>query len=126
MRRVLGAMAAGAVLVGAGIAYADHANASPAIGCETVAWPNLLNWGQKRTVCDGPRRPDGSWERARELWTPAHFVPFRCSSSRYSISCSGGYHVGQTTQAFERYMVFDHNVPPGEPGWLPAGTVVIR
>lgn len=115
--------AAAAIIGGTGLAITSAPEAQAyEPGCETVAWPNLLNWAQKRTVCDGPRRPDGSWLRARELWTPAGYVPLTCS--RYS--CTGGYYRQQSTQAYEEYVVFDHNIPPNEPGWLPPGTVIIR
>ncbi|MHC9291999.1 CDGP domain-containing protein [Mycobacterium sp. LTG2003] len=122
VRRMLGAMAAGAVLMGTGIAYADHAKASPGLGCETIAAPGLLNWGQKRTICDTPRNADGSWWRSRKYWTPAHYVPVSC----YRWSCTGGYYVGDTVSRYEEYPVNDRNVLADEPGWLPTGSVVIR
>lgn len=122
VRRFLAAVAAGAVLAGTGMAYAAHADAAPGVGCETIAAPGLLNWGQKRTICDTPRRADGSWTRSRKYWTPAHYVPVSC----YRWSCTGGYHVGDTVSRYEEYVVFDHNVLPDEPGWLPTGSVVIR
>ena len=36
-----------------------------------------------------------------------------------------GYYRQESTTGYERYGVFDHNVVPGEPGWLPSGTLVI-
>ena len=126
LRRTLVAVAAGAALAFTGTAWAAQAeaDADPGIGCETIRWGFLGS--QRRTVCDGPTRPDGSWTRARVVWTPAHYVPVSCYSGRYSSSCSGGYHVDQTVQAQESYVVFPSNVLPDEPGWLPPGTDVIR
>ncbi|MBP3086988.1 CDGP domain-containing protein [Mycolicibacterium fortuitum] len=122
VRRFFGAMSVGAFVV-TGFAWATvPSKAAPGLGCETIAAPGLLNWGQKRTICDTPRRADGSWTRSREYWTPAHYVPVSC----YRWSCTGGYQVGNTTARYEEYVVFDHNVLPDEPGWLPTGSVVIR
>lgn len=121
-RRAVASLAATIVLAGTAIGYAFQADAAPAVGCETVPAPGLLNWGQKRTICDTPRRADGSWTRSREYWTPAHYVPVRCTA----YACTGGYRVGNTTSRYEEYVVFDHNVLPDEPGWLPTGSVVIR
>ena len=106
-----------------GIALAPPAGADPGIGCETLRWGIF---GQLRTICDGPQNSDGSWMRLRIFWTPAHYVPFRCYSSTYSSSCSGGYHVDDTLQGQEKYLVFPHNVLHDEPGWLPPGTDVLR
>ena len=94
VRRVLAAVAAGGVLAGTGLAAAGQADAAPGVGCETIAAPGLLNWLQKRTICDTPKRADGSWTRARQYWTPAHYKPVSC----YRWSCSGGYHVGETVR----------------------------
>lgn len=94
-------------------------------GCETVRW-GFLGLTQKRTVCDTDKRPDGSWERQRIIWTPAHRVPFTCNTYGYrysaSTSCYGGYDVDTTIQEDMKYIVFDYNVVQGEPGWLPPGT----
>ena len=126
VRRVLAAAAAGAVLAGTGLGFFTVEARAQAMGCETVAWPTLLNWAQKRTVCDTPRRADGSWTRYRELWTPAGYVPASSYCGTYSCSFTGGYYRQRSTAAYEEYVVFDHNIPPNEPGWLPPGTVVIR
>jgi hypothetical protein len=123
-RRFLAAMAAGAVLAGTGIAYAADVKADPGIGCQTDRWGFLGS--SRRTICDTPRAADGSWTRLRIVWTPAHYVPVSCYSSRYYGSCSGGYHVDETLQARETYPVTDGNVLADEPGWLPTGTDVIR
>lgn len=119
-RRLLALAAFGAVLAGTGIGWAGQAQADYNAGRERVDWGFLASG--YRTICDGPRRPDGSWERTRRLWTPAHWVSGYCS--RYS--CSAGYPAAESTQRLETYIVFDSNVLPNEPGWLPAGTVVIR
>ncbi|WP_449560740.1 CDGP domain-containing protein [Mycolicibacterium mageritense] len=76
-----------AVVIGAAtMVFAPSAGAAP--GCESVPWGFLGS--QVRTLCDGPMMADGSWMRARVIWVPAHQVPFTCSYSRYSSSCSGG------------------------------------
>lgn len=94
-------------------------------GCERIRWGFLGS--QYRTICDGPIRPDGSWERAREIWTPAGYVPRNTYCSRYGgCSSYGGYHRAQSTQAFEKYIVFPHNVLHDEPGHLPQGHRAIR
>ena len=123
MKRLMATVAIG---VGVSMGFAPMAQAAPdpGIGCETVRWGFLGS--QRRTICDGPTRPDGSWSRARVIWTPAHQVPVTCYSNRYYGSCSGGYYVDTTIQAQEEYVVFPDNVLPDEPGWLPAGTNVIR
>lgn len=128
-RRILASMAAGAVLMGTGTLWASDAHADPNIGCERINWGLHILTPQKRTICDGPRRADGSWERWRQLWTPAHYVPARsyCSGT-YWVSCNttGGYYVDDQIWEEETYIVFDHNVLDGEPGWLPPGTAVLR
>lgn len=115
-RRTLALIAAG-WLAAAAVAGVPPAHADPA-NCETIAWPDLLHWAQKRTVCDGPQRADGSWDRHRILWTPAHQVPFTCSYGRYYSSCSGGYFVGDTIAADDTYPCWPDNIPANEPGHL--------
>lgn len=105
------------------------AQAAPApdgsnLGCETVDWGFLGS--QQRTICDGPRQADGSWMRYRVIWTPAGYVPVSTYCGTYSCTTSGGYYRPQTMQAKENYIVFDHNVLQGEPGWLPPGTDIVR
>lgn len=92
-------------------------------GCETVRWG--MFGSQRRSICDGPKT-GGSWMRAREVWIPAGYVPAYTSCGTYSCSSSGGYYRERGTVAFEVYPVTDDTVLPDEPGWLPAGTVVIR
>jgi hypothetical protein len=112
---------AAAVIIGASIGLSARANAdSGGYGCETIRWGFLAT--QWRTICDGPRRPDGSWERERRIWYPAGWVRGYCSY----YSCSGGYYREEGTVGYERYVVFDSNVLPDEPGWLPTGSLIIR
>jgi hypothetical protein len=118
-RRILTTLSV-TVLVATGIGYAARAEAAPGVGCETVRWGFLGS--QRRTVCDTPRRADGSWTRAREVWVPSGWVPGYCT--RYS--CTAGYYREGGTVAYEEYPVTDGTVLPDEPGWLPTGSVVIR
>lgn len=100
-----------------------HAEPDPDLGpnCDTVPWGFLGS--QRRTVCDGPLRPDGSWERKRSIWTPAHQVPSTtdCYGSSY-ISCTtyGGYFVDMKINDQDTYPVTPDTVLPDEPGHLPA------
>lgn len=123
-RRIVGIIATTVVLVGCGIGWSARAGAAPGVGCETIRWGFL--GAQLRTVCDTPRRPDGSWTRAREVWVPAGWVRGYCSFGTYSSSCSQGYYRERGTVAYEEYPVTDATVLPDEPGWLPTGSVVIR
>lgn len=124
MKKFLAVVAATGALLTPVVVVAPQASADPGVGCETIRWGFLGS--QRRTICDGPRRPDGSWTRARAVWTPAGYVPYSSYCSRYSCSGSGGYYREESTQARETYVVFDHNVLPDEPGWLPAGTDILR
>lgn len=117
VRRTLAAVAAGGVLAATGLFWAGEAHASPS-NCETIAWGNLLNWIQKRTICDSSIRADGAWTRQRIIWTPAHQVPFSCSYGRYYSSCSGGYFVDVTVAEDMSYPVTAETVLPNEPGHL--------
>jgi len=94
------------------------------VGCETIHWGFLGS--QLRTICDWPRRADGSWDRVRRVWVPAGYVPLSTYCGTYSCSTSGGYYREESTVAFEKYVVFDANVLPDEPGWLPPGTMVLK
>lgn len=89
-------------------------------GCETVHWGFLGS--QRRTVCDGEKRPDGSWLREREVWTPPGVVPGYCGYG----SCYGSYYRARSTVAYEQYPVTDATVLADEPGWLAPGTAIIR
>lgn len=118
-----------AILTAMHLAYIDNfeAKAEPVgfgQGCETIK--TGFFWSQRRTVCDGPRRPDGSWTREREIWVPAGWTGGGCSFYTYSSYCSPRVWHDRGTVAYEQYVVFDSNVLPDEPGWLPPGTVIIR
>ncbi|AKF15254.1 hypothetical protein SEA_SHEDLOCKHOLMES_77 [Mycobacterium phage ShedlockHolmes] len=109
-----GAFAAAAVL------HAPQASADPGHPeCQTVPWGFLGS--QKRSLCDSPVRADGSWDRERLVWVPAHNVPLRttCSGS-YSITCTttGGYFVDTAIVTDETYPVTPDTVLPDEPGHL--------
>lgn len=102
------------------------AQADVPVGCEDLFWWQL--GATRRLICDGPRAADGSWQRFREFYTPAHNVPLTtyCSGGRYYSSCStsGGYWQPRTSMGVEQFTVFDYNVVAGEPGWLPPNQVV--
>ena len=73
-------------------------------------------------ICDGPIRPDGSWERARTIGVPAHYrnASTQCYGGSYSSSCTyyeAGW-VDQVTTEETSYIVFPSNVLPNEPGHL--------
>jgi hypothetical protein len=123
-RRIVAAAASVIAFGATAVGYAAHAEAAQGIGCETIHWGFL--GGQRRTICDTPKRPDGSWTRAREIWVPAGYIPRSTYCGTYSCSSSGGYYRERGTVAYEEYVVFDSNVLPDEPGWLPTGSVVIR
>ena len=53
---IIGGLAALAIV---GVAPTPTASADP--GCQTMLWGFLGS--QRRTICDGPIRPDGSWMR---------------------------------------------------------------
>lgn len=108
-------MATGATIAAA-MLVAEPPEASADPGCETVPWGFL--WSQRRTICDGPILPDGSWNRARIVWVPAHRVPFRCTYGTYSSTCSGGYFVPTTNVSEEVYPVRPETVLGDEPGHL--------
>lgn len=103
---------------------APNASANAGVGCETIRWGFLGT--QLRTICDGPRQADGTWMRERRVWHPAGYMPARSYCGSYSCSYSEGYYYPETTSAYEMYPVTDSNVLGDEPGWLPAGTMVLR
>ncbi|AJD82297.1 hypothetical protein PBI_KESHU_77 [Mycobacterium phage Keshu] len=112
-----GAVAAAAVLH-APQAHADEYEP----GCKVDLWGFLAS--SRRAICDGPIRPDGSWERAREFFVPAHRVPLRTTcSGTYSVTCttSGGYFQERTSDGVETYVVTPDTVLPDEPGHLDEG-----
>ena len=128
MKRFAKYVASVAILVGLIVGLAQigiaRSNADPAVGCESIGWGlNIFgNWTQRRAICDGPRRSDGSWERARVIYVPAGYVPRTSYCGTYSCSWSGGYWHDDIIKSRETYVVFDSNVLGDEPGWLPPGT----
>lgn len=112
------------LVASAALVLAPQASAYVDMGCQTDRWGFLGSQG--RTLCDGPRNADGSWLRARVVWTPAHQVPSTCYGGYYVSTCYAGYWVDQTVQSQETYVVTDGTVLPDEPGWLPPGTDVVR
>lgn len=124
MKRTLMLAGFGALMAaGALAAPPAHADYNP--GCQTVLWGFLGS--QRRTICDGPIQPDGHWERARAVWTPAHQVPATTTCSGYSyVSCStyGGYWVDKTVNDVAQYPVTDATVLPDEPGHLAPGVLL--
>ena len=123
LRRRLACAFFGAILAGS-LLGTGVAKAEPVSGCQDEFWFVLFQ-SNRRTICDGAIRPDGSWLRNREFYTPAHQVPLRmyCSGGRYYSSCSttGGYFQPRTSQGIEDYIVFPDNVLPDEPGHLVGG-----
>ncbi|MEU0498778.1 hypothetical protein [Mycobacterium sp. NPDC006124] len=124
-RLALGAVLAVApalVAVGAAASSQAQVTPSPAMGCETVHW-GFLGF-DRRQICDGAKRPDGTWQRTRTVFTPSYVKPLTCtsSSSGTSLLCTGGYPVPEATQTQESYVVAPDTVLPDEPGWLPPGT----
>lgn len=124
-RRLTRAIVAAAVVVlvlALGTLWAaQRAEAMPADQCVDQFWlvPFQAN---RRTICDGPIQPDGSWVRLREFYTPAHDVPLRtyCTSGSYSSSCttSGGYWQPRTSLGIEAYRVTADTVLADEPGHI--------
>lgn len=112
---------AGVAIAAAAFATAPPANADEVSNCQTIQGFWLFK-GTARTICDGVRRPDGSWLRAREFWTPAHWVNGRSSCyggySYSSCTYSPGYWQERMSSGAETYIVFDSNVLPDEPGHL--------
>lgn len=116
----------GAALVGLGVA-APAAASPDGMGCDTVGHASLLNWIQKRTVCDGPRYADGHWDRTRVIWTPAHTTSASSYCGTYSCSYTPAASYDLSIQERTTYPVSDapgaEDQPlPDEPGWLPPGT----
>lgn len=124
LRRLLALTAYGAILAGAGLGYATDAHADAVSGCQDDFW---FTFGStRRVLCDGVTRPDGSWLRAREFYTPAHQVPMRTSCyGTYYVSCttSGGYWQERLSKGVETYIVTPDTVLPDEPGHIVNGDV---
>lgn len=124
MKKIIGAVSALAfILTGLGWAAAP-ASADVVSGCETIRGFWLFK-GTARNICDGERRPDGSWLRAREFYSPAYYrnASSSCSGGRYYSNCTfypAGW-VDRTSSGVETYVVFDYNVLSDEPGHLENG-----
>jgi hypothetical protein len=125
-RGMAGALLATAITATAvGLAATSQADDGPAApnaaNCTTDPWGFLGS--QRRTLCDGPISSDGSWNRERTVWVPAHYSTPTCTSSGGSAysshtSCSGGYFVNQRLVSNETYPVRPDTVLPDEPGHL--------
>jgi hypothetical protein len=111
-------LAGAAIAAGTLMAGAPAANASD--GCVQQPWlyGGLFGRMTTRTICDGPLRPDGSWERNRSFYAPSYYKPVSCSWGRYGGSCSGGYQVPEFYTGIETYTVTPDTVLPDEPGWI--------
>lgn len=109
---------AAAALAAAATITAPAAHALPP-NCVQQPWlyGGLIGRWTVRTICDGPIRPDGSWDRAREFYADETYVPVRCSWSIYSGSCWGGYWL-PVFDLFDRYSVTPDTVLPDEPGHI--------
>ena len=96
------------------------AKADVVSGCEDLLWIMPFQ-STRRAICDGVRRPDGSWLRSRVHYTPRYYKPLttNCYGSSF-ISCTttGGYWVDYNEFSSDQYIVFDSNVLPTEPGHL--------
>lgn len=124
VRRATATLAATAALLATGAGYAATAKADVVSGCEVIRGVWLFK-GTARSICDGVRRPDGSWLRAREFFTPAYYrnASSSCYGGAYYSSCSfspGGV-VARQSNGVETYVVFDSNVLPDEPPHLENG-----
>jgi hypothetical protein len=112
VKPVAAAMVAAALAAGT-IAVAPQASAD---GCQTVQW-GFLGF-KRRTLCDSPIGPDGSWMRHRTVYAPGRYVPASCDFDYY-ITCYDGYSTGPIVSSDETYPVSPETVLPDEPGHLP-------
>ena len=120
------AVAVAVLVLAAGALWASSdADADPdpypyGVECVDDFWLILFQ-STRRTICDGPIAPDGSWTRLREFYTPAYNVPLRttCSGS-YVVSCTttGGYFQPRTSRGVESYPVTAATVLHDEPGHI--------
>lgn len=104
-----------AFTVGAGPARADTLPSN----CIQQPWlyGGLIGRWTTRTICDGPIQADGSWQRGREFYAPAGYVPARCSWGYYVGGCTGGYWL-PVFDNVDHYPVTADTVLPDEPGHL--------
>lgn len=105
-----------AALLGCGLGAAPAASAIPA-NCQTQLW----GLGDVRILCDGPIRPDGSWTRARQFYTPAWTSPITCTFGTYVSTCFGGTYYPERYSPIETYPVNPDIVLPDEPGHIGPG-----
>lgn len=115
------AIAVGVVVLvlGVGALWAAAKASAVPPNCQQQFW--LMLGANTRTICDDPLRPDGSWVRYREFWSPAYRVPLRTScSGGYSWRCTttGGYVQESTSKGVESYTVTPATVLHDEPGHL--------
>ena len=82
--------------------------------------------GTTRTLCDGPIRADGSWERRRNFYADTRYVPVTCSWTRWGGGCSGGYTLPVFDTGIESYIVTPATVLPDEPGHIGNAGEVVR
>ena len=108
-------MGLGAVLAAA-ILYAGPNARADGPGCVSQFWMYGLRASTRR-LCDGPRLPDGSWNRSREFYAPATYVPMTCNWNSYGGYCTGGYTLPELS-ILTIYPVTDQTVLPDEPGWI--------
>ncbi|AGT12046.1 hypothetical protein SEA_TELAVIV_72 [Mycobacterium phage TelAviv] len=109
-------------LIGAAIVLAGvpKANATPPNCQQQLWWRGEAMRFVTRTLCDGPIQADGSWNRARNFYGDAFYVPVSC----YRWSCTGGYWRPVFDTGIETYRVTPETVLPDEPGHIgPAGVV---
>ena len=93
---IVGALAA--ISIALGVAPPASAYGYDA-GCETIRWGFLGS--QWRTVCDGPRRPDGSWERERTDLDPGGLRAAQPpTAARTPAASSGGYYREESTTGY--------------------------
>lgn len=105
-----------AVCVGGILATGTTSEAHARPGCVSQYWL-YEGRGTTRTLCDGPRLPDGSWNRSREFYSPATALPTICTWTPYGGGCSGGYTLPEVS-ILTIYPVTDATVLPDEPEWI--------
>ncbi len=113
------------MIAASGLIFAAPAKADYEIGCEHSRWGFLGS--ELRTICDGPRETDGSWERGRVISKGGYWKPAQTTcSGTYSVTCTHYEKTYIERVEIEKvfYTVTDAAIPPGEPGWLPEGANV--
>ena len=110
----VGAGIGAATVISAGEAHAD----TP--GCVSQFWMYGLR-GTTRTICDGPIKADGSWQRGRQFYARSYIAAGNsyCYGSGYYSSCS--YTPPRQVPEFDLrdfYAVTVDTVLPDEPGHI--------